>query len=244
MMKNPLARAEEDDEPSTSPPTKKSSLAASEASDKRALRDEIDEEEEELEEEDDSTAYGTPFAFSSPQPPPYYPHFDNSYGWMQVPSNQMHAYAYGTQAPSKAKRRRSKSALASESKRRTTTIEHEDVDDGDEENQTEDKFEESDLEEEAPKAKRRKVASGASGRFGQSWNRQFGLQPPSFGEFPASGYRGGYGSQWWSAAPPPSPWSQQSMPHTQDNASLWAYYYYGYAMGQYETFMALSKKKK
>lgn len=52
-----------------------------------------------------------------------------------------------------------------------------------------------------------------------------GLQPPNLGSLPFA-----------SMPPMWSPYPQATPSSTPDSATLWAYYYYGYAMGQYDAF--------
>lgn len=208
---------------------------------------EEDEEEEESDEEDDQVPYSQYFAYPPAAAPygysPYhghYPHYQNSaYG----------PYQQGFSVPTPKKTKKSKknnSASSSNSIGPNMDVDRErapvyDV--------NEDEEDEEALQTQTPKAKRPKLKDSAV-RDDQAIHSYgpFGLQAPNMGDVPM-GFQSGYPPSapslpsWWSQSP--GHWQMpSSASNTPDSATLWAYYYYGYAMGQYDALKFFSKKKR
>jgi len=247
LVKNPTAIAEEKDESASTPASKKRSRHASKSSEKHVTRINVDEDEEEEGEEAESESYGAHSGLASPGPIPYYNSLGNTHGWTPSPISTAYPYSYPVPPSAKPNWTRSMSRSRSASRMRNPSGATEEDEDVEENMEEEERSVASDLEEDAPKAKRRKSASVRADQTLHSngmWNGPVGLQMPSMGEVPLGGYHGGYGTPWWTNTAPPSPWTQQSMSHGQDNATLWAYYYYGYAMGQYDAFNIMFKQQQ
>jgi hypothetical protein len=145
--------------------------------------------------------------------------------------------------------------------RSSTTTNQDDLGDEEEDNEEDGVHSSDDIEEEVtPKSKRRKTTQTASSsgdhltEYPQDhiWTQmaQFstgpsGLQPPNMGSVPFGAVPTSM-PPWWQQGMG-SGWSQPPQMHQAvqgpNNATLWAYYYYGYAMGQYDA-LKLSHFKK
>ena len=248
MIKNPGAIVGTANETSSTPVSKKRSRPAPKSFEKPSKDEVVDEEDGEEEEDAEEEPQGAHYGFA-PQPPSYSP-YAASHNWSAATMVNAYHPPYPTypyqpmEASPKPKRGRSMSKSKSGSHSRTNASnaeEYAETGNRDDENE-----EASDLEEVEPKAKRRKVAAYSEASSSYSWPAPVGLQPPTMEEVPL-GYHGSYQTPWWANTAPPALWNQPQFPPQrpslgQDNATLWAYYYYGYAMGQYDAYNTIKKR--
>jgi hypothetical protein len=256
MTKAPTSTAN-GDEVETSPLTKKRPRSRSKPIKSQRKTIELEEYPVDQDEEDDSGVFDSNFAKANYfVPAPSYPHtpFGSPYSYPSMATYNPFPYGFGASPspkPSKSKssktsQRRSSNAMNLDA----ADAYHEKTSDDDDNNEWEEN-DELDEEEQIPRAKRPKLAKEAQQWYPQA-NHAYGpigLQTPSMSELPL-GYQSGYGMPQPSAPPQPhwwhnthNPWSQQPPQH-QDNATLWAYYYYGYAMGQYDSMNLIAQKKR
>ena len=129
-------------------------------------------------------------------------------------------------------------------------------DDQHQEEEYDENLDEDWVESKTPASKRRKTSQAAPSPalhrleypYNQGWTSPSpyhagpsGLQPPNMNSIPRGPTPPGAGP-WWQQNPNMGWQHAPSMPQPAqypDNATLWAYYYYGYAMGQYDAMKML-----
>jgi hypothetical protein len=241
----------------TAPNTKKRQYY--ETSTPKAHASQIEEEEEsgESDGEEQETAYSANYGMGnqfSAMPPYGYPPYAPPYGTFPGAGYNPWAGGFAAATPTKSPKPK-KSTKLKTAALRVQSAAMEVTEDGTHSKAIEEGEERGDdqMDEQVrvPKAKRPKLSKDDSQTYTphQSMYSPMGLHPPLMGDVPM-GYQSGYPPQ---APPTPNWWSQMSGPWSHptpqnnpspDNATLWAYYYYGYAMGQYDAINLLSKKRR